>query len=66
MARHMLQHLAERNAHVVILVLDTNVYWFPQAQRETVRCRVVAKRDLKGVLAWTSQDSTLNERRYPS
>ena len=65
MAGHMLQHLAGFNAHAVILVPDTNAYWFPQTQHATVRSRVVAKRDQKGVIQWPSPDGTLKDWGYP-
>ena len=65
MAGHKLQHMAECNAHAVILVLDTKAYWFPQAKQATVRYRVVARRDQKGVFQWPCQDGTLKKWRYP-
>lgn len=65
MAGHMLQHLAEFNTHTVIIVPDTNAYWFPQAHQATVRPRVVARKDQKGVLQWISQDGIFKEWRYP-
>ena len=57
--------MAECSAHAVILVPDTKAYWFPQAKHATVRSRVVARRDQKGVFQWPSQDGTLKKWRYP-
>ena len=65
MAGHILQHMAECSAHAVIFVPDTKAYWFPQAKHATVRSRVVARRDQKGVFQWASQDGTLKKWRYP-
>ena len=65
MAGHILQNVAECNAHAVILVPNTKSDWFPQAKQATVRSRVEARRDQKGVFQWPSQDGTLKQWRYP-
>ena len=65
MAGHIVQHLAECHARAVILVPDTNAYWFPLAQQATVRSRIVAQRDQKGVFQWPSKEGSLKEWRYP-
>lgn len=38
MAGHILQHLAECNAHAVILVPGANTHWFPMAKQATIQC----------------------------
>ena len=43
MAGHVVQHLAECRAHVVIFVPDVLEYWFPQVSCATVRTLALPK-----------------------
>lgn len=65
MAGHIVQHLAECNAHAVIVVPGTKAYWFPRVQQATVRSRVVAPANAWGYFQLPGQDGSLKEWRYP-
>lgn len=52
MAGHILQQMAEGNAHAMLLVPGMNAYWFPMAKQATVRFRVVAHQNQGGILEW--------------
>lgn len=65
MTGHVVQHLAECRAHAVIIVPDTNAYWFPRVQQATVRSFVVAQANENGFFHWPSSEGSLKEWRYP-
>ena len=65
MVGHILQHLAECNAHAVIIVHGTNAYWFPMAKQATAQSRVMAQRNKGGIFEWPSQGGTFRRWRYP-
>ena len=62
---HIMQHLAECQAHAAIIVPDTRAYGFPLVQQATVRSLEVAPRVASGYFQWRSQDGVLREWRYP-
>lgn len=52
-ADHVVQHLAECNAHAGIVVQVTTVYWFPRVQQAAVRSRIVAPANAQGIFSAT-------------
>ena len=48
MAGHIVQHLAECQAHAVVVVPDTRPYWFPLVHQATVQSLEVAPRAASG------------------
>lgn len=65
MAGHMVQHLAECQAHAVIVVPDIKRYWFLLVQQALVRSVQVAPRNGVGVFEWPSSAGMLQAWRYP-
>ena len=65
MAGHIVEHLAECQAHDVIIVPDTRAYWFPLVQQATVQSLEVAPRAASGYFKRPSQDGVPRELQYP-
>ena len=54
----MAQHLAECQAHVMIVVLDTRANWFPLVRRATVQPLKVAPKAAGGFFQRPGPDGT--------
>ena len=65
MAGHVVQHFAECQARVVVVVPDTRSYWFPMVQLATVRSVPVAPRNWEGVFQWPCSSGNPQGWRYP-
>lgn len=61
----IVQHLAEWQAHAVIVVPDTRAFWFPTVQQASVRSIVVAPSASRGSFQWPSHRGGLQDWQYP-
>ena len=62
----IVQHLAEWQAHAVIVVPDTRAFWFPAVQEASIRSIVVAPSASKGRFQWPSHREDLKDWQYPA
>ena len=62
----IVQHLAEWQAHAVIVVPDTRAFWFPAVQEASIRSIVVAPSASKGRFQWPSHREGLKNCQYPT
>ena len=60
----MAQHLAECQAHAMIVVLDTRANWFPLVRRATVQPLKVAPKAPGGFFQRLGPDGESHERRH--
>ena len=65
MAGHIVQHLAECKAQVVVLLPDIRAYWFRSVQLDTVRLIEVAPVVAAGYFQRPSPGGALKRWRYP-
>ena len=60
----IVQHLAEWQAHAVIVVPDTRTFWFPAVQHASIRFIVVAPSAAKGRFQRPSHRGGLKDWQY--